>query len=88
MPDPMTLNDDLPAIEESDEEENNEQRRTRKKRWLEAGLCYPDKERASIRWYGTHMLGKGATGRVALWVGSNDMKVIEDVRVHILSRCR
>ncbi|CAO2652089.1 Nn.00g003720.m01.CDS01 [Neocucurbitaria sp. VM-36] len=78
LPDLKTLNDTLPGIEESDEDEDEEKRDAKKRRWLEAGLCYPDKDRLSKKWYGAYMLGKGATGRVGLWVGSNDMKFIED----------
>lgn len=79
LPDLRKLNDTLPNFENSDDEDGEEEKDAKKRRWLDMGLCYPDKESNGQRWYGAHWLGHGATGRVALWVGSNDNNVIQDV---------
>jgi hypothetical protein len=65
-PDLSTVRDELPAEETG-------------KEWLEQGLYYPDKEAAGARWYGVHLLGEGATGRVGLWVGLNEESSIKEV---------
>lgn len=85
LPDVKDSEDYLPNIEESDQENDEEEAEEKRRRWLEAGLCYPDKDGNGQRWYGAYLLGQGATGRVGLWVGSDDTKVIQDVSQTVLT---
>jgi hypothetical protein len=72
LPDPATLNEELPSM-------NGSNKRTIE----EAGLLFPERERDGVRWRAAHVLGSGAMGRVGLRIGSNETNVIVDVQVEI-----
>jgi hypothetical protein len=72
LPDPATLNEELPSL-------NGSNKRTIE----EAGLLFPERERDGVRWRAAHVLGPGAMGRVGLWIGSNETNVIVEVRLQV-----
>jgi len=80
-PDPADMNDTLPNIEDSDDNDQGEEREAKRhKRWLGAGLSYPEKEAEGGTWHGAHFLGEGSTGRVGLWIRVSATKLVNDVR--------
>ncbi|KAG9193986.1 hypothetical protein G6011_04021 [Alternaria panax] len=82
LPSLRVVNQNLPPmLEISDSEEEDEQKRKaaseRRKRKLEkAKLCNPGQEESTKDWRCTHLLGRGATGTVTLWVGVDESRTI------------
>ncbi|KAF2818667.1 hypothetical protein CC86DRAFT_413787 [Ophiobolus disseminans] len=67
-PDESALEDPLPDIEDDSDMDE----------WLRAGLSDPGREADGRRWYGTHFLGRGSTGRISLWLRVDDTKLVQE----------
>lgn len=84
-PDPKTTKDSLAVDKESDEAASetgeSDKARNQRRRWLAAGVAYPEKEEEFDRWHGIHFLGEGSAGRVGMWVRVDQNKLIDGVRL-------